>query len=188
MEKIYQYYKQTFNISDDDWKIFSSKLIKQDFKKKSHILKIGETENHLSFVDKGIIRFYIPKEEYDLTTGFTFANSFFSVYDSFLAQSPSTYSAQTITNTTLWRLTYDDLQTVYAETEIGNLIGRKAAEELYIFKAQRELSFLNKTAEERYLDLFETRPELIKYIPLKYVASYIGVTPQALSRIRRRIT
>lgn len=188
MEKIYKYYKQTYNISDNDWDIFSSKLCKQDFQKKSQILTKGETERYLSFIEEGIIRFYIPKIEYDITINFVFSGSFFSVYDSFLTQEPSTYCAKAITNTTLWRLTYDDLQTIYAETTIGNLIGRKAAEQLYFLIKQRELSFLNKTAEERYLDLFESRLELIKQIPLKYIASYIGVTPQALSRIRRRIT
>ena len=188
MEKIYQYYQQTFNISDHDWDIFSSKLVKQDFKKKAQILKKGETEKYLSLIEEGIIRFYLPKIEYDITINLAFAGSFASVYDSFLTQSPSTYCFEAITNTTLWRLTYDDLQSIYAETTIGNLIGRKAAEQLYLLIKQRELSFLNKTAEERYLDLFESRPELIKLIPLKYIASYIGVTPQALSRIRRRIS
>ncbi len=188
MDKIYQYYKQTFNISDHDWEIFSSKLFKQSFGKKSTILKAGETEKHLSFIDEGITRFYVPKEEYDFTIGFTFTNSFFSVYDSFLRQSPSAYTAEAITDTTLWRLSYDDLQIVYTETKVGNLIGRKAAEELYLFKAQREFSLLNKTAKERYLDLFENRPELIRQIPLKYIASYIGITPQALSRIRKEIS
>ena len=188
MEKIYQYYKEAFNISEYDWNIFSSKLFKQTFRKKSSILKIGEIEKHLSFIDEGVTRFFVPKDEYDFTIGFTFSNSFFSVYDSFLTQSPSTYAAEAITNTTLWRLTYDDLQTIYAETEIGNLIGRTAAEQLYLFKAQREFSLLNKSATERYLELFETRPELIKHIPLKYIASYIGITPQALSRIRKDIS
>ncbi len=188
MEKIHAYYKQNFNISDSDWDYFSSKLTQQNFKKKTKILNIGETEKHLSFIDKGIVRLFIPKEDYDFTFGFTFADSFHSVYDSFLNQSPSTCCAEAITDTTLWRLTFDDLQSVYAKTSIGNLIGRKAAEQLYLFKAQREFSLLNKTAEERYLELFEMRPELIRHIPLKYIASYIGVTPQALSRIRRRIT
>lgn len=188
MERIYQYYQQTFNISDHDWDIFSSKLIRQDFKKKAQILKKGETEKYLSFIEEGIVRFYIPKIEYDTTINLAFEGSFASVYDSFLTQSPSLYAFEAITNTTLWRLTYDDLQTIYSETAIGNLIGRKAAEQLYLLIKQRELSFLNKSAEERYLDLFETRPDLIKHIPLKYIASYIGVTPQALSRIRRRIT
>lgn len=67
-------------------------------------------------------------------------------------------------------------------------IGRKSAESLFLIKSRRELSLLNKTAEERYLDLFSQRPELIRHIPLKHIASYIGVTPQALSRIRKRIS
>ena len=188
MEKIYQYYKQTFNISDHDWGIFSSKLIQQEFRKKAQILNKGETEKYLSFIEEGIIRFYIPKIEYDITINLAFAGSFASVYDSFLTQSPSTYSFEAITDTTLWRLTYDDLQTIYAETTIGNQIGRRAAEQLYLLIKQRELSFLNQTAKERYLDLFEGRPELIKLIPLKYIASYIGITPQALSRIRKEIS
>ena len=67
-------------------------------------------------------------------------------------------------------------------------MGRKNAEQLFLIKSKRELSLLNNTAEERYLELFTERKNLIKYIPLKYIAAYIGVTPQALSRIRKRIT
>jgi len=59
---------------------------------------------------------------------------------------------------------------------------------MYLRKSKRELSLLSQTAEERYLSLFSDRPKLLKQIPLKYIASYIGVTPQALSRIRKRIT
>ena len=68
------------------------------------------------------------------------------------------------------------------------MIGRRASEELFLKKSKRELSLLRDSAEERYLNLFEERPELLREIPLKYIASYIGVTPQALSRIRRRIS
>jgi DNA-binding MarR family transcriptional regulator len=55
-------------------------------------------------------------------------------------------------------------------------------------KTKRELSLLTKTAEYRYLDLFKEEPRLLKEIPLKFIASYIGITPQALSRIRKRIS
>ena len=82
---------------------------------------------------------------------------------------------------------YDDVQEIFNSTAIGNRIGRIATEELFLKKAKRELDLLNKTAEERYLSLFTERPELIKEIPLKFIASYIGITPQALSRIRKRI-
>jgi len=187
MEKIFKLYKETYDISEQDWEIFSSKLVKQTFPKKTNLLLIGETEQYLSFVDDGIIRFYIPKGDSDLTFGFVFSGSFMCAYDSFLTQNPSIYSVQTITNTTLWRLGYKDLQEIYNKTEIGNLIGRITAENLFLNKAEREISLLINTPEERYLKIFKERPELIEKIPLKYIASYIGITPQALSRIRRRI-
>lgn len=93
-----------------------------------------------------------------------------------------------MTETILWQISNKDLQEVYKRTKNGNIIGRKMAENMYLIKSKRELSLLSKTAEERYLNLFSDRPELLKQIPLKYIASYIGVTPQALSRIRKRIT
>ncbi len=188
MEKIYTYYKDTYQISDKDWEIFSSKLVLKSFPKKSVLLQPGETETFLSFLDKGMVRFYIPKEDQDLTFGFAFPGSFFCAYDSFLTQAPSVYGIETLTETAVWQLSYTDLQIIYDETEIGNLIGRKTSEFLFLKKAERELSLLNESPEERYLKIFETRPELIEKIPLKYIASYIGITPQALSRIRKRIS
>ena len=88
----------------------------------------------------------------------------------------------------MYSISYQDLQEVYETTQIGNLIGRLTAERLFYIKSKREQSLLNETPEQRYLNLFKERPELIHVIPLKYVSSYIGVTPQALSRIRKRIT
>ena len=149
---------------------------------------MGETEEYLSFVEEGIIRLYIPKVDNDITFGFVFENSFISAYDSFLTQLPSSYAVETITKTVLWRLRYHDLQVIYDETAVGNKMGRKASEDLFLKKTKRELSFLNDTAEERYVKLFSERPEVIQRIPLKYIASYIGITPQALSRIRKRIS
>lgn len=187
MEKIRKYFEKTFKLTERDWRLFSLKLTRQEFPEKHVLLKAGQVENHLSFVETGIIRFYIPKDTHDLTFAFTFDNNFVSGYDSFLTQRPSIYQMETLTRTTLWRLTYSDLQAIYDETEIGNAIGRKASEELFLKKSKRELSLLNETAEERYLNLFTDHPELIEKVPLKYIASYIGVTPQALSRIRKRI-
>lgn len=148
---------------------------------------MGKIENYVSFISKGIIRLYIPREASDLTFGFLFANEFVTAYDSFLTQSPSEYEIETLTETTLWKISEKDLQEVYDNTNNGNIIGKKMAEKMFLIKSKRELSLLNKTAEQRYLDLFTDRPKLLQQIPLKYIASYIGITPQALSRIRKRI-
>lgn len=188
MEAIRLYFESEYGISQSDWEIFSSKLVQRDFPKKTILIHQGEVENHLSFIEKGIVRLYVPIEDGELTFGFVFHGNFVSAYDSFLTQSPSEYVMETITDSVLWQLGHHDLQDVYGSSKIGNLIGRKASESLFLKKSKRELSLLRDSAEQRYLNLFKERPELIRQIPLKYIASYIGVTPQALSRIRKRIS
>ena len=188
MEQIRKLFEKIVIVSESDWELFSSKLVRQQFSKKQMLLKTGQIERYLSFVEKGTIRFFIPKEDNDLTFGFAFDNAFMSAYNSFLTQTPSTYHVETLSETILWRLTYSDLQEIYKNTQVGNIIGRFASEDLFLKKAKRELSLLNDSAEQRYLNLFTERPNLVQNIPLKYVSSYIGITPQALSRIRRRIS
>lgn len=108
MEQIKEYFKKTFILTDKDWQIFSSKLSRQEFSKKLLLLAKGKTENYLSFVEKGIIRFFIPHETKDVTFSFAFENAFASGYDSFLTRRPSVYNVETLTQTILWRLSYDD--------------------------------------------------------------------------------
>lgn len=189
MQQIKTYLEQIATISDADWAFFTSKLTRRVIPKKHIFLKLHDIENHISFIESGVVRLFIPKEnpEKEITFGFSFTDQFVSAYDSFLTQSPSAYELQALTDTTLFSMSYADLQDVYKNTQIGNLIGRLTAERLFLIKSRREQHLLNLTAEERYLKLFKERPELLKEVPLKYISSYIGVTPQALSRIRKRI-
>ena len=189
MQQIKDYLDQIATISSSDWEFFTSKLQPRVIPKKAVFLKLNEVENHISFIESGVVRLFIPKDdpEKEITFGFSFKNQFVSAYDSFLTRKPSAYQLQALTETSLLSITYDDLQTVYKTTQIGNLIGRLTAERLFLIKSKREQNLLNLTAEERYLKLFKERPELLKVIPLKYISSYIGITAQALSRIRKRI-
>ena len=188
MEEIKNYIDNIYPMNSAEWDFFSSKLFRETVNKNSTLIKVGVIEDYLSFIAEGIVRIFIPQEDSDLTFGFVFENEFVTAYDSFITQTPSHYQIETLTNTTLWRISFEDLQAVYKKNKSGNLIGRKMAENMFLIKSKREISLLNKSAEQRYLDLFLERPKLLKHIPLKYIASYIGVTPQALSRIRKRIT
>lgn len=188
MDKIKAYFDSLIAIEEQDWNIFSSKLTKVAFPKRSLILEMGKTERYLSFIERGIVRFNIPKLDYDFTFGFAFENSFVSAYDSFLTQTASSYNLEAITDCVLWRISFDDLDTVYRTTQVGNFIGRKAIEDIFLKKMKREFTLLEDSAKTRYLNLMREQPELIKHIPLKYLASYIGIRPQSLSRIRKEIS
>ena len=190
MHQIKLYLDKIASISSSDWNFFISKLHRRIITKKSVFIKVNQIENHISFIESGIVRLFIPRDnpEKEITFGFSFKNQFVSAYDSFLTQSPSNYQLQTLTETALLSISYKDLQSVYKSTQIGNLIGRLTAEDLFLIKSKREQDLLNLNAEQRYLKLFKERPELLKSVPLKYISSYIGVTAQALSRIRKRLT
>ncbi|RKR11338.1 CRP-like cAMP-binding protein [Flavobacterium sp. 90] len=187
MQQIRDNFERMAKLSDEEWDAFSSKLIREEFPKKAAILKKDHLENYLSFVEKGLVRYYIAREESDLTFAFVFDGEFASGYDSFITRLPAHYTIEALADTVLWRISYNDLQDIYAETKIGNTIGRLASESLFLKKTKRELSLLNDSAEQRYRNLFTEQPQLIQKIPQKYLASYIGITPQALSRIRKRI-
>ena len=189
MHQIKLYLDKIASISSLDWNFFISKLHRRIITKKSVFIKVNQIENHISFIESGIVRLFIPKDnpEKEITFGFSFKNQFVSAYDSFLTQSPSNYQLHALTETAMLSISYKDLQSVYKSTQIGNLIGRLTAEDLFLIKSKREQDLLNLNAEQRYLKLFKERPELLKSVPLKYISSYIGVTAQALSRIRKRL-
>ena len=188
MENVRQILDKIHPNSDKDWDYFKSKFIKKHISKKTIILSKGQIESSLYFIEKGVLRAWIEKGFNDLTFDFCFENSFYSAYSSFITQTPCEYNIESISDITIWEVSYRNLQDIYKDTINGQLIGRSVAESLYISKTKRELSLLFRSPEQRYKELFIEHPRLIKEIPLKYIASFIGVTPQALSRIRKRIS
>jgi CRP-like cAMP-binding protein len=188
MGHLKEYYERITVLGENDWNFIAARFKRRQFRKGEAISLKGSTEQHLSFVEEGIVRCYIPGDEHELTFAFCFDKEFACAYDSFLTRQPSTYALQALADTVVWSIEYECLQEVYANTTTGNLLGRFAAESLFLAKSKRELALLMNTATERYLHLFTEQPQILQRIPLKYVASYLGITPQALSRIRRQIS
>ncbi len=188
MDKVKAYLNRINQLEENEWDFFASKLENYEYAKKTIILKTGAIEKYIYFIEYGIIRYFVPEDTNDLTFGFSFENDIGSAYDSFINQAPTNYQLETLTDTQVWRIAYSDLMDFYQNTKSGNHIGRVIGEQLYIKAIKRELSLLSETAEQRYEKLFHDRPKLIQQIPLKYIASYIGITPQALSRIRKQIS
>ncbi len=187
MEIFKEYFKDVKEFDTTLFEAFTQKLKRVVYPKKTTLLEVGEIENHIWFIESGDIRFVIPTFEEDLTFGFAFENEFFSAYDSYITKTPCGYQLRTISETVIYKIHRDDLNELYRTYPNGEYIGRKMAEASFIRKKKREMSLLLQSAEERYLELFSSKPAIIKTMPLKYVASFIGVTPQALSRIRARI-
>ena len=188
IQLIKKFFEKLTPISEEEINMFVANMERKVYKRNSSLLSEGKVENYLSFIESGIVRYWIERDDREICFDFIFEGSFFSAYPSFLTKKPTTWNIQTLTPTVIWRISYSDLQLIYKKTSVGERIGRLAAEQLAIEAINREISLLTKTPEERYLKLFSEYPLFIQSIPLKHLASFIGVTPQALSRIRKRIS
>lgn len=178
---------QHLNIGLEDWEIIRSKLRERDAKKAEILTAHGQVEKNLYFVMDGILRLFYEADNKDITLNFAFPNSFISCYSSFLTTDKTDFNLQALTDCKLAYLTKEDLEYLYLHTTCGQELGRILAEKLFLYLSERENAFLLKSPTQRYLDLFEEQARLIQEIPQKYLASYIGITPQALSRIRAKI-
>lgn len=187
MERLRKILEHKVEISEKDWEIIVSKLHFKNCRKKEFLTQTNEIEDKIYFILEGVFRIFIELPEKDVTLDFGFPNDFISSYSSFLTNNPSIACIQSLSKSELVYITKKSLLEIYKETESGESIGRIVAEEFFRYKSKRELSFMKDSPTERYLNLVKEQQHLIKEIPQKYLASYIGITPQALSRIRAKI-
>jgi CRP/FNR family transcriptional regulator, anaerobic regulatory protein len=156
----------------------------KEYKKEEHLTTQGETESYIYFILEGGVRNYYLFEGEEYSFDFHLAGSFANSYMSFLLQEPSTINVQALFATKTIRLHYTDVMRLYKESFTFNTLGRIITESLYIRRTKRELSFITQSAKERYETLLSRNPELVQQIPQKYIASYLGIKAESLSRIR----
>ena len=154
------------------------------FAKKEFLIREGETERFISFLVTGAVKVAIPQDGNERILDFWFDNSFFSSYSSLLTLSPSRVYIQALTDTSILRLEARIFTQLYETSLLANKIGRLIAEQLFMHKTRRERDFLTKSATERYKDLLERHPAIVHTVPIRQIASYLGIHPESLSRIR----
>jgi CRP-like cAMP-binding protein len=174
-------------ISDSDWKMIEASFEYQMVAKNHELTTQGKIENKLYFILEGMIHLYHDAGEKDVTLNIGFPGSFINCYTSFLTQTDSEFALKSLVKSSVVYITKEKLERLYISTSCGQELGRILTENLLLYLSKREDAFLLKSPTQRYLDLFEEQPQLIREIPQKYLASYIGITPQALSRIRRKL-
>lgn len=188
MESFKEFLNQHISVSEDDWNYIKENVHQQSCDKNFELTAFEEVEDNVYFLLSGITRLYYDAEEKEITLNIGFPNAFISSYSSFLTKEPSQFTLQSLTPCQYLCLSHSALEDLYKKTSCGQSLGRLFAEGLFLYLSKRENDFLLKSPTQRYLDLFEEQPRLIQEIPQKYLASYIGITPQALSRIRAKLS
>jgi CRP-like cAMP-binding protein len=187
MDLLKTFLENHLQLLEEDWILIKDKLEVIDFSKNQVLTKQGHVENRLYFLQSGVVRLYYEAENKDITLNFAFPESFISSYTSFLTGDKSEFVLETLTPCKLAYFSRSDLEELYTSTQCGHQLSRILTENLFLYLSKRESDFLIKSPTQRYLDLFTEQPRLIQEIPQKYLASYIGITPQALSRIRAKM-
>lgn len=160
---------------------------KVTIKKGTNITTYGQIEDSLYFMNKGIVEMTIKSYMIEKIIDFFFENELFCGYTSFLDQLPTDVQITTLMDSEIEIIKRTDLMPAYEFSFEANKFGRIATEHGYIRKSNREKDLLTKTAEERYVEMFQTHSQHISYIPVNKIAKYLGIHPESLSRIRKKM-
>ena len=170
-------------LSDELKTALSFYLKVKEFKKKTHLLKEGQVCNYIYFIEQGLVRSYYVKDGNEICSWFMKQGDVIISVASFYTRKPSYESIQAIEDTTAYFISYDELQILYKKFVEFNIIGRVLTEKYYQLSEERLYSIRKQKSVERYNFLLTHHPEILQRVPRKYIASYLGVTEETLSRI-----
>ncbi|WP_121326571.1 MULTISPECIES: Crp/Fnr family transcriptional regulator [unclassified Flavobacterium] len=157
-------------------------------KKGEFFLADGQVCQHVGFILKGLMRYFINQDGEEKTYAFAQENNFVCNYESFLPQTPSTKIIQALEDCEILQISNADLQIFYKSISEGEKFGRLIIGLVFIDLLQDLSSFYTDTPEYRYEKFIKKHPDLQQRISQYHIASFVGVKPQSLSRIRKRIS
>ncbi len=174
-------------VSKEEILAVADKLKVLNLKKNEYFVKEGEIANYVAFVRSGYLRIYFNHEGEESTRDISSINSFVTAFASFIAKTPSFEVVRAITKCELLIIHRNDLNWLYKQFPALGSIGRRIMEEMFVRMQKRMYSLLTLNAETRYRNLIKEKPDFLQNIPLQFIASYLGITSQSLSRLRRSI-
>ncbi|WP_276373252.1 Crp/Fnr family transcriptional regulator [Chryseolinea sp. H1M3-3] len=183
-EELRDFFEKQVPLEDEAWEDLQKIISLKDLKKKQHFLRQGEICRQLGFIVCGYVRLYYLKDGEEITKDFNFENSFCGSYASFSLGQPSRFNVIAMEKVKLYAIGRDELFRLFDKYSSLQKLGRLSMEHMFIRKEMRESSFLLDSAEQRYKDLLSQYPQIQQRVPLKYLASYLGMTAETLSRIR----
>ena len=154
--------------------------------KGDYLLRPGEVSRKVAFIGRGVLHNFQLRDGQEVTYYFGREGEFIGDYTSFLPAVPSSNGIQALEDSELLTITHDNLQQLYQQVRAGERFGRLVAEALFVDALGQLTSFYEDTPEQRYERFLAHYPDLQQRVPQYYIASYVGVRPQSLSRIRGR--
>lgn len=183
-----QFIKNTFPISEYAAKLIADNFEYKIFPKNTLTLQAGKVNSDYIFLEDGFMRSYIfDTEGNEVTTNIYKPKQMIFEVGSYFQRIPSTENIETLTSCSTWVGKYDSFQNLFHSLPEFREFGRAILVKGYISFKERTISMINEKAEQRYEKLLKDSPEIFQHVPLKYIASYLGITDTSLSRLRKEL-
>lgn len=185
--KLVNYFSRITPLSEAEAAAITESMRVRTFAKGTELLREGQVATECYFVLEGCVRQYYLREGQEITSNFYTEEDWVISINSFLHQTPADHYFVCAEDTTLVVGTAERENDLYERFPRFEQISRKVMEHVFAQHQQHMAAYLTDTPEQRYLKLVATRPDLLQRIPQYQLASYVGVQPESLSRIRKRI-
>lgn len=176
------------SLTDKEQEAFADILIYRSVPKRFMLVNVGDISREAYFINSGCVRLFYRKDGEEVNANFVFENSFIASLESFLLQVPSRQAVETLEDCELVVLQKERLTELINKYPRIERFSKAIAERAFIILQRRASSFILDSPEERYMKMLNEHPQISSRIPQHMIASYLGVTPVSLSRIRKRIS
>ena len=188
MNELEHYISTYFGLTGADMKEIASYFSQTKLKKGDFFLKPGEVCRTLSFQRSGLVRFYVDDGDQEVTQWISAKDGFVTDLSGLIFNMPSRSHIQALTDSDFYTIQQQDYVQLGVHLPQWHHLEKLFIARCFLFMEQRIFSLLSMKAEERYHWLFNLNPELFNQVPLQYLASMMGMTPETLSRIRKKQT
>lgn len=175
------------NFKESELDLILSQFSKKEFSKHDDIIRIGSVANYYFFLESGFARSYaVDVDGNDVTTKFYSQNDIVIDWHSYFLKTPGKESIQALSACVAWKIHFDGFMKLF-NLESFREVGRTRLVSNYFELKSHSVSMITDQAKDRYLALLKEKPEIIQNVPLKQIATYLGITDTSLSRIRKEI-
>ena len=188
MKNLVNYIKSEFPLTKHDISLLEKSFISENIPAQTKLLEAGKTERYIYFLSSGIVKGYQNIDGKFVVQHLISEQDFFTSLDSFLSETPSFDYYETITDCRLIKISKPNFDLLQENTTFWKDFVKTVTNEHLKCKLERVKDFQILTAKERYLKFVKEQPNLALKVSVDNVASYLGIEPQSLSRIRKQIT
>ncbi len=183
------------DMSEEEWDIKADLFKSISFKKGEIISQMDDVHDRIYFINKGVARAYtLDGDGKDYTWSIYFndenahmVNLFMIDYDSFINKSPSRLEFEALEECHFIYLTYEDIEFLHLQTSKMLLFSKRMSDLAYCYLHHRVIDTQSKSAKERFEEFMQTTPHLLEKVPQYHIASFLGITPIHLSRLKREL-